>query len=48
MTNNGIEFIENLKDFFEDKLGKLMKNIITIQHTQSVHHTNGMVGAWTD
>lgn len=25
-----------------------MKNIITIQHTQSVHHTNGMVGAWTD
>jgi broad specificity phosphatase PhoE len=25
-----------------------MKEIITIQHTQSVHHTNGMVGAWTD
>lgn len=25
-----------------------MKNIITIQHTQSVHHTNGMVGSWTD
>jgi probable phosphoglycerate mutase len=25
-----------------------MKNIITIQHTQSIHHTNGMVGAWTD
>jgi len=25
-----------------------MKNIITIQHTQSVHHTNGMIGAWTD
>ena len=25
-----------------------MKNIFTIQHTQSVHHTNGMVGSWTD
>ncbi len=25
-----------------------MKNIITIQHTQSIHHTNGMVGSWTD
>jgi len=25
-----------------------VKNIITIQHTQSVHHTNGMVGSWTD
>lgn len=25
-----------------------MKNIITIQHTQSMHHTNGMIGAWTD
>ena len=25
-----------------------MKNIITIQHTQSLHHTNGMVGSWTD
>ena len=25
-----------------------MKTIITIQHTQSVHHTNGMVGFWTD
>ena len=24
-----------------------MKTIITIQHTQSVHHTNGMVGSWT-
>jgi len=28
--------------------GGSMKNIITIQHTQSVHHTNGMVGSWTD
>lgn len=25
-----------------------MRFIITIQHTQSVHHTNGMVGSWTD
>ncbi len=26
----------------------ITKRIITIQHTQSVHHTNGMVGSWTD
>lgn len=26
----------------------LIKTIITIQHTQSVHHINGMVGPWTD
>ena len=25
-----------------------MKNIITIQHTQSVQHTNGMLGGWAD
>ncbi|SHJ48196.1 probable phosphoglycerate mutase [Hathewaya proteolytica DSM 3090] len=25
-----------------------MKNIVTVQHTQSLHHTNGMVGSWTD
>ncbi|MDR1665004.1 MAG: phosphoglycerate mutase family protein, partial [Clostridiales bacterium] len=25
-----------------------MKNIITIQHTQAVHHNNGMVGSWTN
>lgn len=25
-----------------------MKNIITIQHTQSIHHTNKMIGSWTD
>ncbi|MBO4650997.1 MAG: histidine phosphatase family protein [Clostridiales bacterium] len=25
-----------------------MKHIIAIQHTQSIHHTNGMVGSWTD
>lgn len=26
----------------------MKKQIITVQHTQSVHHTNGMVGSWTD
>ena len=25
-----------------------MKKIITIPHTQSVHHTNGMIGGWSD
>ena len=25
-----------------------MKTIITIQHTESIHHTNGMVGSWPD
>lgn len=25
-----------------------MKTIYTVQHTQSVHHINGMVGSWTD
>ena len=25
-----------------------MKNNFTVQHTQSVHHINGMVGSWTD
>lgn len=25
-----------------------MKNIITIQHPQSVQHTNGMIGSWHD
>lgn len=25
-----------------------MKTIITVQHTQSIHHINGMVGSWTD
>ncbi|WP_367209197.1 histidine phosphatase family protein [Sphingobacterium sp. R2] len=24
------------------------KNIITIQHPESVHHTNGMIGSWND
>lgn len=30
------------------KEGGSLKNIITIQHPQSIHHTNGMVGSWTD
>ena len=25
-----------------------MEQIVTIQHCQSVHHTNGMLGSWTD
>lgn len=25
-----------------------MKTVITIQHTQSIHHTNDMIGSWTD
>ena len=25
-----------------------MKQILTIQHCESIHHTNGMVGSWTD
>ncbi len=25
-----------------------MKTIVTVQHPQSVHHTNGMIGSWTD
>lgn len=25
-----------------------MKHIITVQHPQSMHHINGMVGSWTD
>ena len=30
------------------KEGFAIKTIITVQHTQSVHHINGMVGSWTD
>lgn len=26
----------------------LNKNIITVQHPESIHHTNGMIGSWTD
>jgi len=25
-----------------------VKNVITIQHAQSIQHTNGMMGSWTD
>lgn len=25
-----------------------MKKIISIQHCESIHHTNGMIGSWTD
>ena len=25
-----------------------MKTIITVQHPESLHHLNGMVGSWTD
>ncbi|MBP2133630.1 putative phosphoglycerate mutase [Methanomicrobium sp. W14] len=25
-----------------------MKTVITVQHTQSQHHINGMIGSWTD
>lgn len=25
-----------------------IKNIITVQHPESIHHTNGMIGSWTD
>lgn len=28
--------------------GEYMKNVITIQHPQSIQHTNGMIGSWTD
>lgn len=31
-----------------DNGGSGMKNVITIQHTQSIHHMNGMIGSWTD
>lgn len=29
-------------------MGNVNKTIITVQHTQSVHHTNGHAGAWGD
>lgn len=25
-----------------------MKKIILVQHTQSIHHINGMIGSWTN
>ncbi|MDR0265429.1 MAG: phosphoglycerate mutase family protein [Sphingobacterium sp.] len=30
------------------KMKNPVKNIITIQHPESMHHTNGMIGSWTD
>jgi probable phosphoglycerate mutase len=32
----------------DEKGIEVMKKIITIQHTQSVQHINGMIGSWTD
>lgn len=34
-----------IKDFFAKKK---RKTIITVQHTESMHHVNGMIGAWGD
>lgn len=34
-----------VNDFFSQKK---RKTIITVQHTESLHHTNGMIGAWGD
>ena len=34
-----------VKDFFAKKKRKI---IITVQHTESIHHINGMIGAWAD
>ncbi len=28
--------------------GGKYKNILVVQHTQSIQHTNGMIGAWAD
>lgn len=39
------------KGNFAKKILNMMfrtKNIITIQHPESIHHTNGMIGSWTD
>ena len=36
-----------MKKIFDSEVNDI-KNVITIQHTQSVHHKNGMVGSWTD
>jgi len=36
---------EIVKDFFDRKK---RKEIILVQHTQSEHHINGMIGAWGD
>lgn len=29
-------------------MNSTIKNVITIQHPESIHHTNGMIGSWTD
>ena len=34
---------EVMRDFFAKKKEK---TIITVQHTESMHHVNGMIGAW--
>ncbi len=34
-----------IMDFFSRRK---RKTIITVQHTESLHHTNGMIGAWGD
>lgn len=34
-----------IQDFFSRRK---RKTIITVQHTESLHHTNGMIGAWGD
>lgn len=34
-----------IRDFFSRKK---RKTIITVQHTESLHHINGMIGAWGD
>ena len=40
--------INSSSDIYIMDRGYNLKNIITIQHTQSVQHTNGMIGSWTD
>lgn len=37
--------IQLINDFFNKKTSK---TIITVQHTESQHHINGMIGAWSD
>jgi probable phosphoglycerate mutase len=32
----------------DEQKGRNLKTIITIQHTESLQHINGMVGSWTD
>ncbi len=44
-NNGNVGYSDQQSGFAEESF---MKTIITIQHTQSVHHTNGMVGSWTD